>query len=126
MIITELNDLRQYIADQAKVKCEIGDRDIGSDEKPFIKILPNEDWTLYFANKKLEAIDLPVNLKIIVDKGQEMKALEVCERLMEKINQFNSYKGHVLEETTSPEYVDETKTYEINVLYKLKILIHDD
>lgn len=125
MIFTRLFDLQQYVESEIGVPCAIGDPDIGSDEKPFIKLIMDEEFALFYQNQKLEVLDLPVTIKIIVDKGNEQKALEVLDRLLQKINQFFFYEGHTLEGTGTPEYVDETKTFEVNILYNLKLLPHD-
>jgi hypothetical protein len=125
MIFTELFDLRDYITNQVKVNVRFGNADVDPSEYPLIRIIPDEEMTAHLMNTKLTTLDMPVNLKIVVDETSEIKAFETLDRLLEKINQYNPQKGHTLEETITPEYVDETKTYEINVLYNLKLLEHD-
>ena len=121
-----LYDLRQYIVSAVGVNCEIGDNDIADDQKPFLKIIPNNTITANFMNTHLNSLDFPVELRIIVDKGQELKALDILDRLMRKINQFNSNEGHRADETIEAEYIEDKKTYELAVNYKLKLLEHDD
>lgn len=125
MITSDIYDLEQYITSQVKVNCKFGDRDIGAEQYPFIKIRMIDDFEVFRKNQKLLTIDLPLELKIIVSLGNELKALEVFERLLLKINQFKPHTGSQTEGTGTPEYVDETKTFEINLNYLLKIIIQD-
>ena len=125
MIVSEIRDLVQYIVSTAKVNCEFGDPDLDPNQYPFVKVLMTDEFDIFTGNDKLLTNDLPLILKIIVAKGNEFKALEVLERLFQKMNQFKSHEGHELEGTATPEYVEETKTFEISILYKLKLLIQD-
>jgi hypothetical protein len=125
MIYDELYDLRQYIISNVGVNAEIGNKDADPNQYPLIKILFDEDGVIHFDNVKTSVIDMPISLRIISDKDDEIEALHTLDKLVRKINQFNDHKGHKLEGSISPEYVDETKTYEINVLYNFKILIQD-
>lgn len=125
MIFSEIFDLVEYINSACKVSCEFGDRDLGRDEYPFVKVILNEEFKFFNSTSKNVFTDLPLTIKIIVAKGNERKALDVLEKLGQKINQFNSQKGHTLEGTASPEYVDENKTYEISLSYILKLIIQD-
>ena len=126
MIISELFDLQKYISSNVTVNTEIGDRDLGADEYPFLKIIPDLEFELNYWNTKLESIDFPVRLKIIVKKGDEIEALKITESLVQKINQYHDEKGHRLSvDGNVAEYVDDTKTYEITLVYILKLLIQD-
>jgi hypothetical protein len=125
MIYDELYDLKQYIISTVGVNAEIGNPDIDDTQYPFIKILFEEDGLASFMLTKETTIDLPISLKIIVQKGDELKAFKTLDRLILKINQFNDHKGHKLEGSLSPEYDDDTKTYNINVGYNLKLILHD-
>lgn len=125
MIFSELYDFRDFIVNRTKANCSIGDKDVGADEYPYIKLILENEFDIHRQNEKLVAINLPVSVKIIVAKGDEIKGLEVFERFLMEANQFNSQKGHTLEGTGSPEYVDTTKTFEINVLYNLNLLVQD-
>ena len=125
MIYDELYDLQQYIVSQVGVNCEIGNADIDDTQYPFIKIMFEEDGEAHFMLTKETSLDLPITLRIIVQKGQELKAFKTLDNLVLKINQFNDHKGHKLAGSISPEYEEETKTYNIDVLYNLKIIIHD-
>ncbi len=126
MIYSDLFDLQEYITSECKVMCEIGDRDLGEDEYPFVKIIPDLEFNIYYFNEKLDSIDFPITLKIIVRKTEEIKALEVLENLIKKLNQYNKEKGHKLsEDRNTPEYNDDTKTFEISLIYILKIIIQD-
>lgn len=125
MITSDIYDLEQYIISQVKVNAKFGDPDIGPDQYPFIKIRMIDDFDVFRQNEKTLSLDLPLELKIIVSEGNELKALEVFERLLLKINQFKTHTGSQTEGTGTPEYVDETKTFEINVNYILKPLIQD-
>jgi hypothetical protein len=125
MIFSEIFDLIEYIQSSCKVRCEFGDRDLGRDEYPFIKVLLIDEFEFFTSNKKNTMTDLPLTLKIITINGNEKEALEVLEKLGQKINQFNEYKGHKLIGSVIPDYVEENKTYEINVSYNLKLIIQD-
>jgi hypothetical protein len=125
MIASEILDLEQFIEKNLKCNCHFGIRDNEPNQYPLVEIRMTEDLIPFFANTKTQSIDLPLDLHIIVDKVNEYKALEVLERLYQKINQFNSHKGHKLEDTATPEYVEDTKTFEINVPYTLKLIIQD-
>jgi len=125
MIFSEIFDLVEYINSACKVSCEFGDRDLGSDEYPFVKVLMDEEFDLFKANRLSTFTNIPLTIKIIVRKGNERDALEVLEKLGQKINQFNSQRGHQVGESATPEYVDETKTYEISISYILKLIIQD-
>jgi hypothetical protein len=125
MIYNELYDLRQYIVSNVGVNVEIGDKDVDPNQYPMIKILFDEDGVIHFDNVKTSVIDMPVSLRIISNKGEEIEAFHTLDKLVRKINQFNDHKGHKLAGSVSPEYVEETKTYEINVLYNMKLLIQD-
>jgi len=125
MIVSEIRDLEKYINSTVKAKCEFTNRDVGSSEYPFIKILMVEEFEIFNKNIKTLITDLPLELRIIVAKGDEYEALEVLERLYQKINQYNPEKGNSLEGTGTSEYIEETKTFEISLLYNLKLLIQD-
>jgi hypothetical protein len=125
VIISEIKNLVQYITSTAKVNCEFTNRELDPNEYPFVKVLMTEDFSVFRENQKTLTTDLPLELRIIVPKGQEIKALEVLERIYLKINQFNDEKGHMLEGTGSPEYIEETKTFEIALPYTLKLIIQD-
>ncbi len=125
MIASEIIDLEQYIISQAKVNAKFGNPDVNPNQYPFVKILMIEEFDIFRGNEKLLTTDLPLELRIIVAKGNELKALEVLERLYQKMNQFKSHEGHEFEGTGTSEYVEETKTFEISIPYKLKLLIQD-
>jgi hypothetical protein len=84
-----------------------------------------EDLEVFRGNQKTLTTNIPLQLRIIVAKENEYDALEVLERLYLKINQFNPHKGHELALTSTPEYIEDTKTFEISVLYMLKLMIQD-
>lgn len=125
MIVSEIRDLVQYINSTTKAKCVFGVRDSSPAEYPLIQVRMNQDFFIKVDNTKTMVTDIPLEIRIIVAKENEYKALEVLERLYLKIDQFNPHNGHTLEDTGLPEYVEETKTFEIGVLYKLKLMIHD-
>ena len=125
MIFDEIKDLKQYIISEVKVNCDFGDPDLASDQYPFIKIMMIDDFDMFVGNTKLSTLDLPLLLKIVVDDKNEMKALGVMDRLFNKINQFNSHKGHELGDSGIPEYIDESSTYEVTIPYKLKLIFQD-
>ena len=125
MIFDELYNLRQFLINRLKVNVRIGNTDIGTTEYPIVQILPNEEITVHNVNEKATVLDLPINLKIIVDEKNEVKAFETLDKMLRETNQFSKEKGHSFEGTVTPEYVEEKKTYEINVSYNLKLLEHD-
>lgn len=125
MIFNELFDLRQFLVNRLKINVRIGNVDISNTEYPIVQILPNEEMTVVNMNERSVTLDMPVNLKIIVADGNEVKAFEMLDKMLREVNQFSKQKGHTLEGTITPEYVDEKKTYEINVSYNLKLLQHD-
>ncbi len=125
MIFEEIKDLKQYIISEVKVNCEFGNPDLNPDMYPLVKIMMTDDFDMIFGNTKLSTLDLPLLLKIVVDEKNEMTALGVMDRLLNKINQFNSHKGHVLGDSGIPEYVDESNTYEVTIPYKLKLIFQD-
>jgi hypothetical protein len=125
MIFSDVFDLVQFVTSEVKVNCRLGNIDVDPDEYPIILLLPDEEITAYFHNQKATTIDMPVNLKIIVAQGSEIKAFEILDRLIQKINQFKTHNGNTLEGTITPEYVEPKDTYEISVQYNLKLLIQD-
>jgi len=125
MIFDELFNLRQFLVNRLKVNVRIGNTDLSSNEYPIVQILPNEEMTVHNMNERMTTLDMPINLKIIVDENNEVKAFEMLDKMLRELNQFTAEKGHTLEGAISPEYVDEKKTYEINVSYNLKLLQHD-
>ena len=125
MIASDIWDLQQYIVSEVKVNCRFGNPDLGADEYPFIKIMMVDDFEIHRQNEKTLTVDLPLELRLIVSEGNEIKALEVFERLLLKINQFKTHTGSQTEGTGTPEYVEETKTFEISTNYNLKPLIQD-
>ena len=122
MIVSELYDLKQYLTDKCKCIVGIGDGDTGSNQYPFIKILIDDNTELYKSNNKLNTIDFTTSLKIQVDKNNEIKALEVLERLLLNIDNFNPQSGHYVD-NIAPDYVEER--YEITVSYVLKIILQN-
>ena len=126
MIFDELFNLRQFLVNRLKVNVRIGNTDLSSNEYPIVQILPNEEMTVHNMNERMVTLDMPINLKIIVAETNEVKAFEMLDKMLRELNQFASEKGHALEGAISPEYVDEKKTYEINVSYNLKLLQHDE
>lgn len=126
MIFDELYDLKQYIISEVKVNAVIGNPDLDPNQYPIIKIQFDEDGLIHFDNVKVSVFDMPVSLRIIVAKGNEIEAFKVLDRLIFKINQFMDQKGHKLEGTISPEYDEDIKTYEINVLFNMKLLLQDE
>jgi len=125
MIASDLYDLQQYITSEIKVNCSFSDDTSGVDTYPLIKILMVEDYTITTSNQKTLTIDLPLDLHIVVSEGDELKALEVFERLLLKINQYKTHTGSLLEGSGRSEYVEETGTFEISVLYNYKQIIQD-
>jgi len=125
-IYDEIDDLRQYIISQVGVNAEIGNKDTDPNQYPMIKILFDEDGQAHFKNVKSTVLDMPMSLRIISNKDEEIEAFKTLQKLILKINQFKDHKGHKLEGSISPEYVEETKTYEINVLYNIKLFIQDE
>jgi len=125
MIASEIRDLVEYVNSTAKAKCYFGMRDADPNEYPVVQVRMVEEFNIFRDNQKTLTTDLPLELRIIVSKENEYKALEVLERLYLKINQFNPQKGHQLEDAGTPEYVEDTKTFEIGLIYKLKLLIQD-
>lgn len=121
----ELDDLQQYITSTVKVNSIIGDPDVTDSQYPIIKIIFEDDGEAVFMMTNETTLDLPIALKIIVTKGQEIKAFKALGGLVRKINQFHSNKGHKLDGAITPEYDDDKKTYSIKVLYNLKLVLHD-
>ena len=125
MIFSEIYDLREYIVSAIGANCRFCDRDVDPSQYPIVLILMDNEAEVFYKNRKSTSIDLPLSLVIIVAEGQEHKALEVLDKIIQKINQFNSEKGHALEGTFTPEYEDDTKTFRITVLYNVKLIIQD-
>jgi hypothetical protein len=125
MIFSDVYDLRQFVISNVEVNCEVGNIDTDPSSYPIVLILPDEEMTAHFMNMKATTLDMPVNLKIIVSQGNEIKAFEVLDRLIQKINQFKPHKGNMLDGTITPEYVEPRDTYEVSVQYNLKLLLQD-
>jgi hypothetical protein len=125
MITTEIIDLIQYINSTCKVLTKFGTRDTAPNEYPLVQVRMVEDFETFKYNEKTLTIDLPLDLHIITSEDNELKALEVLERMLLKLNQFAAEKGHEFEGSGTPEYVDETNTFEISLIYKLKLIIQD-
>ena len=116
---------QRHINNNIKVKCIFGERDSSPSEYPVIQVRMVDDFDIFRGNEKLLTQDLPLQLRIIVSKENEYDALEVLDRLYQKMNQFNPHKGNMFEGTGTPEYVEETKTFEISIPYTLKLMIQD-
>jgi hypothetical protein len=125
MIYDELYDLKQYITSECKVNCIIGNPDVDDTQYPLVKITFEEEGLLHYQTSKQTVFDMPVSLKVIVTKGEELKAFKTIDKLLFKINQFNKQKGHMLEGAINPEYDDDKKTYEVTLQYNLKLLFQD-
>jgi len=125
MIASDIYDLVQYITSEVKINTTFGNPDLGADELPHCKIMMTDDFEIHNQNTKTLTLDLPLELRIVVSEGEELKALEVFERLLLKVNQFKDHTGSKLEGTGTPEYVEDTKTFEISTLYTIKPLIQD-
>jgi hypothetical protein len=119
-MLAELLELKEYIISEVAENADITNKDIDPASFPYIKILPDREMTNYFMNRRMNCTDFQITLKIIVSRGNEIEALEVLEKMLLKLNLFNSDKGHRLSDTFFPEYVD--NTYEINVGYNLKLI----
>lgn len=124
-VYDEIYDLQQYIVGQVGVNAIIGDPDVDDSQYPLIKIVFEDDGIAETMLNVETTLNLPLALKIVVQKGDEIKAFKTLGGLVRKINQFHDHKGHKLDGSISPEYDEETKTYTISVLYNLKLIIHD-
>jgi hypothetical protein len=125
MIASSIRDLEQYIISAVGVNCHFGKKDNANSSYPLVEIKLVDDLTIYNENSLTTTVDLPLELRLIVAEENELKALEVLEGLLLKMNQYKAYEGNKFEGKGTPEYVDETKTYEISLSYNLKQLIQD-
>jgi hypothetical protein len=125
MIASEIASLEKYILNNVKCNCYFGLKDNDPNTYPLVNIRMVEDFELHRGTEKLLTIILPLELRTIVPEGEEHRALEVFERLLLKMNQFNAEKGNEFEGTGTPEYVEETRTFEISLPYTLKLIIQD-
>jgi hypothetical protein len=110
MILEELRDLEKYIISDCQLAAAVTDRDISSAETPFCKIVIDRDATIYRELKNMLTLELPLNLLLIEKRENILPAWTAIERMLLKLNQFNSYKGHELTGDISPDYREEYKT----------------
>ena len=125
MIASEIRNLEQFVAKNGKCNAEFTYRDLMNNEYPFVRISMVDDFDIWNHNRATLTTDLPLELRIIVAKGNEHKALEVLERLYQKMNQFNDHKGNAFVGTATPSLEEETQTFEIALQYNLKLIIQD-
>ncbi len=100
-----------------------GTEDFGTDQYPAIQVLVDNSMIIDIKTTKALTLDIPVTVKIIVDKERDSQALELLEKILKKINQFNDQQGNQIDETITPEYTD--NTFEISFIYSIKKIILD-
>lgn len=122
-LIKELDELEKYINRNVKVNCGFGDKDIKPDQYPYIQIIPALTMNLHRQDKKSVMLRFPVDLKIMVSRDNELEALEVFQRLLKKINQFNEFRNHSIGEDIEPEYLE--SVYALRVPFILNLVIQD-
>ena len=127
MIADEMRALEKYINSKCKVRCQLGKIDPTPDDYPFVNIISNLSIPLSYDNRQLVLVNFPVTLKIIVADDNAIVAMEIFEKLLQKINQFNFHKGHEIEDLTEavPLYDEEDRTYSISVPYMLRLKVQD-
>ena len=123
-ITYELEDLKQYIISEVGVNCYVGMRDHGSSDYPMIEMSIQDDIEQFHQNGKLNFVNIPVNLKIISARKEEIETLETYEKLIKYINLYKRHKGHQFTESSTAEYTE--NTYEITVTYYMKIKIQNE
>lgn len=125
MIYNELYDLRQYVTSTIGANCIIGNPDTDDTQYPLVKIIFEEEGTFNTHTEKQSVLDMPITLRTIVTKGNELDAFKIVDKIALKMNQFNSQKGHMLAGSITPEYDDDTKTYVIDIIYNIKLIFQD-
>ena len=123
MIQNTIRDLEAWLSNNAAVNCGVGNIDLQPDQYPFVRLIPNVSHTLYAHNIKLNTVDLPISLNIVVDKCQELDAFNTYETIIRKILQFQSAKGHYLSESVESSYTE--TTFELTPVLVLKITLID-
>jgi hypothetical protein len=122
-IVKEISELEIFITKNIGVNCGFGDKDITPEQYPYIKILPDLTITPYEHSFKAYTLQLPLTLKIIASRDNELEVLEVFQKIVKKINQFNDYRGHEIVAPIEPEYLD--NTFELSVPFNLKLIIQE-
>jgi hypothetical protein len=125
MIADTLENLRQYIISEVGENCDIGNKDIAADQYPFIQILGDGAIPIFYDTEKLALANVTGTLRISDLRGNDIRVYEVFEKLLKKINQFETHEGHRIElgDEATPEYTD--NNYIINVPYVLRFAIQD-
>ena len=123
-MISELIDLKEYIVSEVGENADITLIDPDPGQYPYIKIVPDRDFAVFFGNSKLSPMDFPVTLEIITSKTEVLRGLEILYKLITKINQFNAQKGNQLNLDGTTEITDDT--YRINLGYTLKYIVQDE
>lgn len=121
MISHELIALQKHIKQNANINVELRDTDPSPDQYPLVQILTDQPGELFKQTDQMFTINLPVRIKIIVDKKNSMQGWAKFELILTTISLFNSNKGHnVTEEDNSvvPEYT--TNNFEISFNFTLK------
>lgn len=126
MTYEKIVELQKYIQKNSGVKCHIGEIDLGKDELPAVLIIPDENGIFDTVQQtRMNTFQFNVKIKLEGDRKPEQLArnLQIFDKIIRYINNFNSQEGHFLNDDFSTEY-DENK-YMITLIYKLRLRIQN-
>jgi hypothetical protein len=125
VIVEELESLKDFIIRECTVNCAIGARDRAPDQLPMVEVVPDLDVPVYdTSNERLRFVHMPITIRILTGRTDEVGALIIFENVCRKLGQFNREKGHTMDKPFRGEYSD--SQYTLTGALTLSFRIHDN
>ena len=99
-------------------------RDFSVDEYPVVCIQPGTgDSNIIAYNSKSLSLDIPLKIKVMVQKERLNESYDILDKLLRKSNQFRAYEGHAISGNVAADLTD--GVFVLSVDYLLKNIIQE-
>ena len=126
-----IDDFIDSLKISSGVNVLLGPTDFGPGEYPAIQVTLDRDMSFTSFNTHASTLFVGANIKIVNSRDGERKSLDILEKTLAMINQYDCEKGNrvgtrtdnITTGTITAEYTD--NTYEITIPYSIQQAIQD-
>ena len=121
--MVEIKEFINHLKKTGGRNVHLGLKDFAPSEYPVIQVLIDNPMPVSIHSIKTLSLDISLTVIIVTGKDNIIQALELLEKILKKINQFNDNQGNEIDITVEPEHKD--NTFEMNFNYSIKKIITD-
>ena len=119
MTFEDLIDLQKYIQNKVGYQVTLGAEDVPGNSYPIIQINLDGDFNIVAMNERSDTVNDEIDIKIIVEKNNDLEAFRIRDKLIEQLGTFKTEKGmNFIPDEGTREYTEATFQITISFLFK--------